>query len=502
MALKRQLYLWHRWLGIALCLLMALWFVSGVVMLYVGYPKLTPSERLGHLPVLPTACCAEVPAHWAQTPLQRLRLTSLGRRPFYLLELADGRSVTLDARSGEPVERADEALVLASARQYAGEALLLYGGQTEEDVWTRSRSLDTHRPLHRVVVGQTEPDWLYLSGKTGEVVLDASLQERRWNWLGAWLHWLYPLRDGFGVDNGWRLLVIGLSLLGTAMAVLGMVVGVLRWRLRKPYRNGSRSPYPSGWFRWHHIGGLLFGMVLMAWIFSGLMSMRPWSVTDSRSRLDAAVMQGGALRAADSSIPVTRALQLLDAELDVVELEWRRMKGRTYLVARGSSGDSRILLGERIIRQFPPEQLLAAARTMAPSITVETEWLERFDSYYFAREAQSMYGAESRPLPVMRLRFDDPEQTWIYLDPASGEMVARHDQRQRLGRWLFNLLHSWDVQPLLERPRLREALIIAFSLGGLIICLSGTVLGWRRLQRQRKRQRDVPRNRMENKPES
>ncbi len=113
-----------------------------------------------------------------------------------------------------------------------------------------------------------------------------------------------------------------------------------------------------------------------------------------------------------------------------------------------------------------------------------------------------MYGAESRPLPVMRLRFDDPEQTWIYLDPASGEMVARHDQRQRLGRWLFNLLHSWDVQPLLERPRLREALIIAFSLGGLIICLSGTVLGWRRLQRQRKRQRDVPRNRMENKPES
>ncbi|MDZ4194288.1 MAG: PepSY domain-containing protein, partial [Pseudomonas sp.] len=37
--------------------------------------------------------------------------------------------------------------------------------------------------------------------------------------------------------------------------------------------------------------------------------------------------------------------------------------------------------------------------------------------------------------------------------------------------------------PLLERPLLREALIIAFSLGGLVICLSGTVLGWRRLRR-------------------
>ena len=50
--MKRYLYLWHRWLGIVACLFMALWFISGVVMLYVGYPKLTPVEHLAHLPVL------------------------------------------------------------------------------------------------------------------------------------------------------------------------------------------------------------------------------------------------------------------------------------------------------------------------------------------------------------------------------------------------------------------------------------------------------------------
>ncbi len=489
MGFKRQLYLWHRWLGIALCLLMALWFVSGVVMLFVGYPKLTPSERLGHLPVLPAACCAELPAQWAQSPLQRLRLTSLGGQPFYLLDLVDGRRVTLDARGGEPLERANETQALAGARQYEADVPLIYRGQFDEDVWTHSRGLDTERPLHLVELRDANKTWLYLSGRTGEVVRDASLQERYWNWLGAWLHWLYPLRGGFGFEIGWRTLVIGLSLLGTAMAMLGMVVGVLRWRFRKAYRNGSRSPYSGGWLRWHHIVGLLFGIVLVAWIFSGLMSMRPWSVTDGRSRLDATAMQGGTLRAADVSIPVTRALQLLSGELNVVEMEWRRMNGINFLTARDSSGDSRILLGETLIRQFPPEQLFAAARTMAPAIPVEEDWLERFDSYYFARDAQSMYGAERRPLPVLRVRFDDPEQTWIYLDPASGEMVARHDQRQRVGRWLFNLLHSWDWQPLLERPRLREVLITAFSLAGLIICLSGTVLGWRRLQRHPRRRR-------------
>ena len=49
---KRWTYLVHRWLGIGGCLLMLLWFVSGMVMLFIGYPKLTPGERLAALPAL------------------------------------------------------------------------------------------------------------------------------------------------------------------------------------------------------------------------------------------------------------------------------------------------------------------------------------------------------------------------------------------------------------------------------------------------------------------
>ncbi|HAP28402.1 MAG TPA: hypothetical protein DCR74_23000, partial [Achromobacter sp.] len=50
--LRRLTYLAHRWLGIGGCLLMLAWFLSGIVMLYVGYPKLTPEERFASLPVL------------------------------------------------------------------------------------------------------------------------------------------------------------------------------------------------------------------------------------------------------------------------------------------------------------------------------------------------------------------------------------------------------------------------------------------------------------------
>src|SRR6185312_6321073 len=39
----------HRWLGIAFCLLFAMWFASGIVMHFVPFPSLTEAERFAGL---------------------------------------------------------------------------------------------------------------------------------------------------------------------------------------------------------------------------------------------------------------------------------------------------------------------------------------------------------------------------------------------------------------------------------------------------------------------
>ena len=66
---KRWLYLVHRWLGVLLCAFFAMWFVSGVVMMYVGYPKLTVAERLASLPPLPAqGCCVALAVARAAVP--------------------------------------------------------------------------------------------------------------------------------------------------------------------------------------------------------------------------------------------------------------------------------------------------------------------------------------------------------------------------------------------------------------------------------------------------
>ena len=53
----RLLILIHRYLGIAFGIIVALWCLSGFVMMYVQYPSLTESEYLAGLPELATGNC-------------------------------------------------------------------------------------------------------------------------------------------------------------------------------------------------------------------------------------------------------------------------------------------------------------------------------------------------------------------------------------------------------------------------------------------------------------
>src|SRR3546814_11914758 len=93
---------------------------------------------------------------------------------------------------------------------------------------------------------------LYVSSTTGQVVMDASRAERNWNYVGAWLHWLYMFRDR-PVDPVWSWIVIVLSGVGVLSAVTGTLAGLWRWRLSRgaEERRGGKGCVRTcryGWF--------------------------------------------------------------------------------------------------------------------------------------------------------------------------------------------------------------------------------------------------------------
>src|SRR2546427_8006025 len=62
--------------------------------------------------------------------------------------------------------------------------------------------------------------------------------------------------------------------------------------------------------------------------------------------------------------------------------------------------------------------------------------------------------------------FNDTATTEIYT-------LSLHDA---LPIWLFAMLHSWDWLPLLQRRPLWDALLLAFSLGGLLMSATGVLI--------------------------
>ncbi|MET1114830.1 MAG: PepSY domain-containing protein [Comamonas sp.] len=491
---KRWLYLTHRWLGIALCAFFAMWFVSGMVMMYVGYPKLTPAERLQHLPVLAAAAPLLAPAQALERagvtgPLKDLRLAAAsGGVPVYFATPQGARAnrvVVIDALRGERLPPVDAAWALAGAAAYAGSAQgLQYLGSVAEDAFTHSRGLDAHRPLHRVQLADADHTWLYVSGQTGEVVRDATRTERVWNYAGAWLHWLYPFR-GNAFNAYWSDIVNGLSIAGIAVALAGTIIGLLRWRFTRPYRSGARSPYPARMMRWHHVTGLLFALVTITWIFSGLMSMNPWRIFDSGAApLQTQALQGSAL--AFGAQDATPQALIGAAGSPVRELRWQPVLGRTTVFAQAGSGAPR-LLDARTAQPLALDAraLRAAAAGLLPAPVARIETLTDYDLYYYARAPHSMMGGSERPLPIWRVVFDDAHASWVHLDPLTGSVLGRLDSHRRASRWLFAMLHSWDWLPLLERRPLWDITLLVLSLGGLALSASGMVIGWKRLRRRR-----------------
>ncbi len=488
--LKRWLFLTHRWLGIGGCVLFAMWFASGIVMMYVGYPKLTDAERLAHLPALSQTAPLLAPdvalaRAGVSKPLDGLRLaaSSGGRAVYVATPSASGKrgAIVIDAISGARVETVNAADALASAAAWAGPGVNVhYQDVIDEDAFTHSRGLDAQRPLHRVEVNDKDRTLLYVSGKTGEVVRDATRSEQLWNYAGAWIHWLYPFRGNL-FQPYWTNIVNYLAIAGIAAALSGTVAGILRWRFRTPYRSGARTPYPNAMMRWHHVTGLLFALVTIAWIFSGLMSMNPWHIFDTGApKLRMEAMQGGSLTLTGRDAPPPA---LLAASTGAVrELRWVRVLGQNRVLAYRAGGAPQVL-DSHAARPLTLDAaaLQAAAAHLVDAPVARVEQLVDYDLYYYARDAHTMMGGADKPLPVLRIVFDDPHATWVHLDPHTGAVLGHIDSGKRASRWLFAMLHSWDWLPLLERRPLWDIVLVVLSLGGLLLSVTGVVIGWRRL---------------------
>jgi hypothetical protein len=325
--------------------------------------------------------------------------------------------------------------------------------------------------LHRIAIDDAAAT-VYVSARNGEVVLSTTRTQRFWNWLGSVIHWTYftPLRANAPL---WRQVVLWTSGPAILIAVSGIWIGILQLRVQRRHARGL-SPY-HGWKSWHHWTGLLGGVFLLTWIFSGWLSVDPngWLSGGSLT----AEMQ---LRYAGNDQPVLAVnLQKLVHEATRT-VRFFHVDGTPIAAVVSADGVEKLLdarTGERVA--FAESQLIAAAQRLMPrSRMIAHERIEKYDSYWYAHH-------DYPSLPVLRVAFDDPQHTWFYIDPSTGLVLDLLDDGGRRYRWWFNALHRLDFSWLVDNRVLWHATIWVLCLAGVTISASGTVIGWRRLRRKR-----------------
>ena len=483
MMVKPLLFLVNRWLGVGMCLLFALWFASGIVMMYVEYPELTEEERIENLPVLALDEILLSPfqaseAIRAESAFSSVKLTSILSRPAYMFEGINRTPHFVFADTGEHLSsiNEDSAVRAASLSGFSGsDSSPSYERMIELDQWTLSAGLDQFRPLHKVSLNDAAGTELYISDRSGQVVRDTHRTERFWNWLGSTIHWIYPVQLRRNASL-WNQVIICVSMLGIFSVVTGGIIGLMRVRVKNLYQGKHISPY-RGWMKWHHIMGLCTLVFVSTFIFSGLMSMGPWGVFSANTPAGPQIERytgGSTMRLADLPIPDYSTLSQ-----PIKEINWHRIQNQPYYTSMESLGKVEVNFGDNSSNN-QPTVLLAKIGEAIPNLIpnsdlLSMEIIRQPDDYYYSRHNRY------RPFPVYRAKFDYPESTWYHIDLGTGEIVNRVTDASRRERWLFNGLHSLDFQFLLQNRPVWDLLVILLSLIGLAFSLTSVVIGWRRL---------------------
>jgi hypothetical protein len=489
----------HLYCGLALCLLFVTWFVSGVAMVYYRPPAIADTPRLSFAEafaekqlVLPPAAMPTLAADWDY--VDTLRLAQWRGRPLYRWRSSRNGWQSAWADTGRAAQF-DAAALEPEARRWLNASRIRYLGSFEADhQWSYFSAVRGHYPLHKFATDGLAADEVLLSSRTGEVVVATTLASRLLYYLGPGVHYFsfYPIRNNEAL---WRALVNWSSGIGAIACLIGLILGL--WRLRWAAVSTERTliPYTKFWMYWHHWLGLAFGLFTFTFVLSGLFSMNPgkmFPLTSVPETLNVAYR--GPKLSVDSVPALDSGAMTLMASSRIREYEYRQIRGQQFLLAISSPQDRQLLEWQgdnwRIRPAFLPVELIEKLSPVLASPIAGAEWLTSFDNHYYARKERH------QPLPALRVRLNDSQSTWYYLEPASGALFLRSDTGTRARRWLYNGLHSLDFPMLLDREPVWHGIIWLLSLCGLALSIGSAVVSWQWLQRwaARRRRRGLDRS--------
>src|ERR1700730_14437700 len=162
---NRWLTWFHRWAGVVLCLLFAMWFSSGAVLHFVGFPSLSRGDQHAGSEAIDLSRVIIAPSDaLTRAPLTNdLRLVSVVGRPVYVAEQPKGTWLRIAGDTGEVLPPVSTVMAATVAERFSHASAAGVSGPIEYDQWIVHQRFDPYRPFYRVRLNDDARTELYVS---------------------------------------------------------------------------------------------------------------------------------------------------------------------------------------------------------------------------------------------------------------------------------------------------------------------------------------------------
>lgn len=471
----------HRILGSLLSILFLVWFLSGLVMIYHTFPRADRADKRAKMDYLRVA---DLPS--LQTikdrlpkgePIKNITLNSyLGQTVFHIR--TDKNSYDIPADSTETLPVIDGKRIRETASLWCTAPVEKVDTLYALDQWIPFGNLKKEFPIYKFHFADQEQHQLYISSKSGEVLQYTDKDSRLWAWLGAIPHWVYftSLRQNAEL---WIKVVVWLSGIGCIMCIAGIYLGIRDFRLTR--KRKLASPYKKFWYKWHHIIGTVFGLFVLTFTFSGMMSLARVQDWGLRTKLDinpAQELRKLAPSPLDYPLDYRDVIQAYPGQIR--QLEWGCFGDIPFYTILTDAND--IVVNANSEHTVSPLKLdtedihSMLAQVHGTECAMDIRLLEEYDTYYISRKRKL-------DLPVWKVTIEDIDKSCYYINPGNGQ-YRYVNTPARWNHWMYPALHSLNIKILVDHPILWNIVMWGLMLGGTFVSLSGVWLGIKFLRRK------------------
>lgn len=468
--MKRNFYLWHRYLGIATCAVVFVWSISGFLHPLMSWTQPRPAKMMLPPAPLKAESLGVTPAEALQknnlTQLKDFNIVSFNNQSYYQVNTHEDAPLTyLSTRDGALLENGDDQYAVWLARQYLQEFNApVTNVAAVRDFDHEYKIINKLLPVYRVQFARGDGMRAYVDTSTGLLGTLDNHFKARLLWLFSNLHnW-----DWLSFSDTARISVLVLfSLIAIAMAISGLLVYGFFWKTFKPLNEHTRNTR-NLLKKYHRRIGVTVSITMLLWAVSAAYHAIEKPAIRAEAKTKYAPQ---AFSPADPVFPLERLLTTGSNQKPVTNVSLVRLDGKAaYQLFRSDrrieyfdceSGTPLDGAGERYAREL--------ARTfsgLGDQQIVSVQPVTQFDQEY---------GFINKRLPVMRVEYNDANHTRYFVEPAAGVLSLQLADQKRLESYSFNFLHKWHFLDWAGK-KTRDVVMMIFVLLQALVSVSGLAM--------------------------